>query len=147
MKEMLDSALPCSTTLVENSSLSVNWEQLEPDVGTSGLWVGPWLDLAPFSGSVPTTGRNPASSPRSIHIHTGSSSIFPIALSVLLNCLKMKNVQQMLNNLPEVVTEYFRSTAPKMSPYCKTQTQLDYFLSAFSLHGGSPRWRSVALPE
>lgn len=72
------SVLPCSTTLEENSSLRVNSEQLEPDDEGRGSWLVAWPlepDLAPPVGSIPTKGRKPTSSPRSMDAHTGSTSI------------------------------------------------------------------------
>lgn len=69
--------LPCSTILEENSSLRVNWEQLESGDERRGSELGVWSEpfLVPPIGSIPTNGRKPTSSPRSMDAHTGSRSI------------------------------------------------------------------------
>lgn len=69
--------LPCSTTFVENSNFSVKWEQLELEVEGKGFGLSVWpvSDWAPPTGSIPTNGRKPTSSPSSTDAHTGSSGI------------------------------------------------------------------------
>lgn len=71
---ILSCCLPCSTTFEENSSLRVNWEQLEPDDEGRGseLEACSEPDRAPPVDSIPTTGRKPDSSPKSMDAHTGN---------------------------------------------------------------------------
>lgn len=65
--------LPCSTTSEENSNLRLNWEQLESE--DKGRSFGLEADLAPPKGSIPTKGRKPKSSPKSMDANTGSGII------------------------------------------------------------------------
>lgn len=61
--------------------MRVNWEeQLDPDDEGSGSELVAWSepDLAPPVGSIPTKGRKPTSSPKSMDAHTGSRSIFEL---------------------------------------------------------------------
>lgn len=127
--------LPCSTTLVENSSLRVSCEQLEPDEDGRGSELGVWSEsgVPPPAGSIPTTGTKPASSPKSMDAHTGSRSILScevgqtISFTRPFETLAAGELFQLKNEQlkAESGSEHFRSTAPKMSPYCKLPEQLD----------------------
>lgn len=57
--------------------MRVNWEQLESEDEGRGSGLGAWSVsfLDPPIGSIPTNGRKPTSSPRSMDAHTGSRSI------------------------------------------------------------------------
>lgn len=82
--------LPCSTTLEENSSLRVSWEQLEPDDEGRGSGLGAWSepDLAPPVGSIPTKGRKPTRSPKSMDAHTGSRCILSCEVAQTISLTK-----------------------------------------------------------
>lgn len=114
--------LPCSTTLEENSSLRVNWEQLEPDDEGRDSELVAWSesDLAPPVGSIPTKGRKPTSSPKSMDAHTGSRCILSceVAQTITLNrpfetlaagvLFQMKNEQLKPGSGSGVGTVHFR---------------------------------------
>lgn len=132
--------LPCSTTLEENSSLRVNWEeQLDPDDEGRGSELAAWSepDLAPPVGSIPTKGRKPTSSPKSMDAHTGSRSILSCSVAPSIGLMQInealasgaliqvKNEQLKPGSGSGVRKQHFRSKAPKMSPYCKRPEQLD----------------------
>lgn len=119
--------------------MRVNSEQLEPDDEGRGSGLGALSepDLVSPVGSIPTKGRKPTSSPKSMDAHTGSRSILSCEVPQTITLtqpsetlaagalFQMKNEQLKSGSGSGVRKEHFRSRAPKMSPYCKRPEQLD----------------------
>lgn len=154
--------LPCSTTLVENSSFTVRLEQLELWF-PSGLGDEVEVDAVPSPPSVPTRGNLPHSRATSSEKHIRTrvmvqavifcsppirNSLYPSKpragfLAARGNCLTYDKTK---NNADMAIIHQQSSSCPKLTDVFIAHGLIFSFLSAFPLHLWSPACRSVLQP-